>query len=52
MVITCNDKEIANVVLSESTCDDGEWTTTWNRDVEKITFLAYDTASAYYRAGK
>ena len=53
VIIHCNDKEVLNVVLSDTTCSDSSWRDFWSRDVEKIRFhSSYDTASDYYRAGK
>ena len=52
VVIHCNNKEVLNVVLSDSTCSYSDWREHWSRDVEKILFLLIDTASDYYRAGK
>ncbi|KAL5255462.1 hypothetical protein ACHWQZ_G010885 [Mnemiopsis leidyi] len=56
VVITCNTVEVLNVVLSSTTCSDSDWSrdsdwsTIWSKDVEKIYFDSYDTASDYYRA--
>ena len=49
--ITCNEKEILNVVLC-NTCTWWKYSNYWNRDVDKIEFLSSDTASDYYRPGK
>ena len=50
LVINCNEVEVLNVLLSESTCSVSWWNTGWSRDVEKISFSSYsDTASDYYR---
>ena len=52
IVMLCNEKEVLNVALSDTTCtSESEWKTTWNRDVEQIKFSSYDTASDYYRPG-
>ncbi|XP_063675489.1 uncharacterized protein LOC134812180 [Bolinopsis microptera] len=48
LVIHCNDEEVVNTVLSESTCGDSAWAWTWTRDVGKIKFWSGDTASDYY----
>lgn len=45
----CNDVEMFDFVLSDTTCDVTEWKTTWNRDVGKIKFLTSDAASDFYR---
>ena len=52
VVIHCNNKEILNVVLSDSTCDDSVWKTLWSRDVKDIIFKSNDGASDYYKLGK
>ena len=46
LIIHCNDVVVINVLISD--CDDGEWTTYWTRDVERIQFLYLDTASDFY----
>ena len=52
LVITCNDKEVLNVILSYTTCAQSGWSNFWNKDVKKIQFISSDTASDYYRPGK
>ena len=52
VVITCNNKEVLNIELSDTTCADSWWRECWSRDVEKIYFHSWDTASDYYRPGK
>ena len=44
----CNDAEVLNVLLSDTVCAMG-WSTYWNRDVTKINFSVYDTASDFYK---
>ena len=53
VVVHCNEKEILNVVLSDTSCDVNGWRNKWSREVEKIKFLGSgaDTASDFYRAG-
>ena len=52
VVIYCNDKEVLNVVLSD-TCSDSRWSENWSKDVDKIHFdPSSDTASDFYRKGK
>ena len=49
----CNDKEVLNVVLSDTICSYSSWSETWSKDVGKIYFSSnYDTASDFYRTGK
>ena len=53
LIIHCNNKEVLNVVLSDTTCGESDWSEKWSRDVEKIKFdSTFDTASDYYRPGK
>ena len=48
--IHCNNVEVVNFLLSDDTCDYySDWRDYWSRDVEKIVFTEYDTASDYYR---
>ena len=54
VIIYCNDKEVANVVMSDSYVMCSEiswWRDYWSRDVDKINFNSDDTASDYYRPG-
>ena len=53
VVIHCNDKEVLNVVLSDTTCSHSSWSESWSKAVDEIYFSsAYNTASDYYRQGK
>ena len=53
LIIHCNDTEVVNVVVSDKTCNESDWVTTWGIDVTEIQFLSgLDTASDYYRPGK
>ena len=52
VVIHCNDQEVLNVVLSDTTCSDSRWSENWSRDVDNIFFSSSNTASDYYRPGK
>ena len=47
--IHCNDVEVLNTLISDTTCSESDWSTEWNRDIEKIHFSNSDTASDYYR---
>ena len=50
--IHCNDKEVLNVVMSDTTCSDSEWRKNWSMNVKAIKFSSkYDTASDFYRTG-
>ena len=50
--IHCNDVEVLNTLLSDDTCSYSNWRKYWSRDVEKIAFPEWDTASDYYRRFK
>ena len=52
LVIHCNGVEVLNKLLSDTTCSYSKWSKYWNKDVTKIEFPFYDTASNYYRPGK
>ena len=52
LIIHCNNKEVVNVLLSDTTCDVSGWSERWSIDVEKIMFTSSDRASYYYRPGK
>ena len=49
LVITCNNEEVLNVVLSDTTCTKSSWSTFWSRDVVKIRFSSGDKASLQTR---
>ena len=46
--IHCNGIEVANVLLSDTICR-SNWRERWNRDIERVEFIAGDSASEYYR---
>ena len=55
IVIHCNEMEILNFVVSQSTCAMSVWEEQWAlRDVKKIQFgyIYSSTATDYYRAGE
>ena len=53
IIIHCNNKEVLNVLLSDTICSRNSWKSLWSKDVEKIKFDNQDdTASDYYRRGK
>ncbi|KAL5247451.1 hypothetical protein ACHWQZ_G019360, partial [Mnemiopsis leidyi] len=50
VVLHCNNVEVLNVTMSDSTCDSRSgWSTIWSRNVDKIMFGYSDTASDYFR---
>ena len=53
VVIHCNDKEVLNVVMSDTMCSYSRWSDYWGTDVDEIHFSSWSNrASDYYRAGK
>ena len=54
LLIHCNNVEVVNILMSDSTCSDSAWSTYWSRTVGKVYFYYpnYNTASDYYRAGQ
>ena len=49
LVIHCNDVEVLNMVLSDSTClTFNFWNTYWSRIMKRIFFNGDDTASDFY----
>ena len=50
LVIHCNEVEVLDYVLSDSTCSYRNWWDMWKREVKQIKFdKDEDTASDYYR---
>ena len=49
LVIHCNEEEVLNTLISDSTCSKSDWSTTWSKEVAKIEFYSSDTASDYYQ---
>ena len=50
LVIQCNDKEVVNILISDSVCSDDQWKNYWSKETKKIKFLSsIDTASDFYR---
>ena len=45
LVVHCNEKEVLNTLMSDSTCGLSSWSTHWSREAAKIKFLSSDTAS-------
>ena len=54
VVITCNDKKVVKVVMSDGgKCNNWYWGKFWEKNVEKIYFNSTsDTGSDYYRQGR
>ena len=48
LVIHCNEEEVLNILMSDSTCSYSDWSKYWSREVAKILFYL-DTASDYYQ---
>ena len=51
LIIHCNEVEVVNILISDSSCNGIVWKSYWIRDVEKIWFDSADTASDYYGPG-
>ena len=51
LLIHCNNVEVLNILMSDSTCSDSRWSTYWSRTVGKIWFHP-DNNNDYYRAGE
>ena len=49
LVVHCNEVKVINILMSDSTCSDGRWSTYWSGEVAKILFFSRDTASDYYQ---
>ena len=49
ITIKCNEVTVADLLMSDGTCDDPSWKT-WLKDIEEIKFNDYDDASDGYRA--
>ena len=50
LVVLCNEIQVLNVKLSNSTCSaEPHWSSFWRDDVKKIYFNSTDTASDSYR---
>ena len=52
IAVHCNNVEVLNVVISDTTCSDSDWNSIWSKDVDYTHFYSFDTASDYYRPGK
>ena len=49
LVVHCNEEEVLNTLISDSTCDDSRWSRHWSGEVAKIKFHFTDTASDFYQ---
>jgi len=49
LIIHCNNKEVLNFILSDTTCSAPNWSKRWSRDVKMIRFSKIDKASDFYR---
>ena len=47
--IHCNNVEVLNILLSDTTCVRSDWSTYWNKDVGVVNFQLIDTASDCYK---
>ena len=48
--IHCNNVEVLNILLSDTTCGESDWSTYWKKDVGVVDFdTAWDTASVCYK---
>ena len=54
LLIHCNNVEVLNFPMSDSTCSNSDWSTYWSRTVGNFLFWSpsSDTASDCYRAGQ
>ena len=55
LVIHCNDVEVLNFVLSDTTCTNEDyidsWSSRWSSEIVKIEFTDKSQASDYYKKG-
>ena len=51
VVLHCNNVEVVNVVLSDTTCHTSDWRNYWSLDVEKVRFPE-NTKPNFYRQGR
>ena len=49
LVVHCNEVEVLNILMSDSTCGSSFWSSSWSGEVAKIEFDSSDTASDYYQ---
>ena len=49
IVVYCNDEKVLDEILSDTICDDNEWSSVWRGDnMMRILFPPEDTASDFY----
>ena len=48
--IHCNEVEVVNILMSDTTCSVSNWNSYWSRDVRKIHFTSWDTATDFYKS--
>jgi hypothetical protein len=48
LVIHCNEVEVLNFLMSDSTCKDTTWRNNWRGKVAKIKFNPSDENASYY----
>ena len=46
--IHCNDVEVLNILMSDTTCSSSSWSTFWDRNIRKMYFRFSDSASDFY----
>ena len=49
IVVHCNEVLVADITMSDLTCDTEDWRDDWSKDVEKISFHSSDTNPLFYR---
>ena len=49
LVVHCNEEEVLNILMSDSTCANSNWSAYWSKELAKIKFHSDDTASDYYQ---
>ena len=52
ILIHCNDIEVLDFVMSDTTCTNSFWKTYWSRNVDKMEFKSHDAASDFYKQGQ
>ena len=51
LLLHLNHVKILDTAISDTTCADETWITSWTNNVEKIKFLTTDTLSYFYKKG-